>query len=57
MEISRALPNVPLRGGDRSALSNKEMVLPQSLGYETCEADRHEKGSMNKVRRSLLVVG
>ncbi len=27
-----------------SALSHEEMVLPQGLGDETCQADRHEEG-------------
>jgi hypothetical protein len=39
-----ASPNLPVRGGDRSALSDQKMVLPQGLGDEARKADRNEEG-------------
>src|ERR1700686_4150329 len=39
-----ASANLLVRGGDRSALSDEEMVLPQGLGDEARKADRHEEG-------------
>ena len=40
----RLAPNLLVRGCDRLALSYEEMVIPQGLGNETRQADRHEKG-------------
>ena len=40
----RLLRTYFVRGGDRSALSDQKVVLPQSLGDEACQADRHEEG-------------
>ncbi|MHC2432692.1 hypothetical protein ACVMB0_000067 [Bradyrhizobium sp. USDA 4451] len=37
-------PDLPLRGGDRAALSNEEMVFSQGLGNKACQANWHEKG-------------
>src|SRR4030081_1586483 len=53
-------PNLPVRGGDRPALSNEEMVLSQGLGHETRQADWHAKGkgrhrAQNRHRSSLYL--
>lgn len=37
-------PDLPVRGRDRSALSDEEMVLSQGVGNKTCQADWHKKG-------------
>lgn len=37
-------PNLPVRGRDRPALSNEEMVLPQGLGNEARQEDWREEG-------------
>ena len=56
MEISRALPNVPLRGGDRSALSNKEMVLPQSLGMKLAKRIGMKKAKVAIARKIAVIL-
>src|ERR1700761_1154538 len=37
-------PNLPVRGGDSSALSDEEMVVSQGLGNEARQAHWHEQG-------------
>ena len=51
-----ASPNLPVRGGDRPALSVEKMVFPQGLGIEARQADRLKKAKVAIARKIALIL-